>query len=76
MSTATEMLAKYLAAEAAILEGKEVRLNGRVLRREDLDLVREGRKEWEAKVAAEEAAAKGTPTVGGLGFSLARLDGR
>lgn len=72
MTTATDMLAQYLAAEAALLQGKEARLeNGRSLRMEDLAEVRAGRKEWEARVAAETAAAAGAP---GLGYSLARLD--
>lgn len=53
MSTATDMLAKYLAAESAVLEGKTVNLGGESLGREDLDKIRRGRKEWERKVAAE-----------------------
>jgi hypothetical protein len=53
MTTATDMLAKYLTAEAEILQGKEVRFGDRTLRMEDLDMVRAGRKEWEGKVNAE-----------------------
>lgn len=76
MSTATDMLAKYLAAEQAILEGKEARLGDRVLRMEDLAEVRKGRQEWEARVSAEDArAARGNVgRLGGASFSLARLD--
>ena len=60
MSTATDMLAKYLDAEAKLLAGKSVRFNGRQLVREDLAVIRAGRKEWEDRVAAEEAHAAGT----------------
>lgn len=74
MSTATDMLAKYLAAEQAILEGKEARLGDRMVRFEDLEAVRVGRQEWERKVAAENAAADGAPRLGGITFSHARLD--
>lgn len=74
MTIATDMLAKYLAAEQAILEGKEVRLGDRSLRMEDLPSVRAGRAEWERRVAAEQASAAGVRTVGGLTFFNARLD--
>lgn len=76
MSTATDMLAKYLAAEQAILEGKEARLGDRVLRMEDLSEVRRGRQEWEARVNTETASAgRGrVGRIGGASFSLARLD--
>lgn len=76
MSTATEMLEKYTAAEAAVLEGKEYRLGDRSLRREDLAEIRAGRREWQAAVNAEAARAAGAPSIGGLAYSVARLDGR
>ena len=60
MSIATDMLAKYLAAEAALLEGKTTRLGERWLTLEDLDKIIAGRKEWEWKAAQEEARANGT----------------
>ena len=71
MSQATEMLALYVAAEQAVLEGKEARLADRMLRLEDLAEIREGRQEWERRVAGEQASAAG---VSSLGFSLARFD--
>jgi hypothetical protein len=74
MTTATDMLAQYLAAESALLEGKSIIFNERHLTREDLSEIRKGRKEWERRVAAENAQAAGAPTIGGLGYSLARLD--
>lgn len=70
--TPTEMLAKYLAAEAALLQGKEITFEGRRLRREDLPEIRKGRQEWEQRVAAQRN--KGAPSFGGLGYSVARLD--
>ena len=75
MSNATDMLAKYLAAESQILLGKEARVDGRMYRSEDLDKIREGRKEWECRVRQEQGAAVGLPTIGGLTFAQARLDG-
>jgi hypothetical protein len=73
MTIATDMLAKYLTAEIAILEGKEVKFADRVLRQEDLGEVRAGRQEWERKVAAESPAAIAAPKFGGLRFSVARF---
>lgn len=75
MSTATDMLTKYLAAEQAILEGKEVSLGDRKLRMEDLPAIIAGRKEWEQRVATETARAAGVPTVGGLTFKVANFNG-
>lgn len=60
MSTATDMLALYLAAESAILAGQAFRwIDGRQLQRADLATVQAGRKEWEAKVSAEAANSAG-----------------
>lgn len=75
MTIATDMLAAYIAAETAILEGKSHSFNGRSLTHENLQEIRAGRKEWEAKVKAEQtpaAAKKGM--IGGLGVSVARFD--
>lgn len=74
MSTATDMLAAYLAAEAAVLAGKEVRFQDRMLRREDLPEIRAGRREWEQRAAAEAAVGAGSSTIGGVRFSVARMD--
>ena len=59
MSTATDMLQKYLDAEAAILSGQSVRFGERMLTRADLDMVQKGRAEWERKVGAENRIAAG-----------------
>lgn len=67
------MLGAYIEAEKAILAGKSISFQGRTMGMEDLDKVREGRKEWEQRVAQESRAAAGTPTIGGLSFSTARF---
>ncbi len=59
MTTATDMLAKYTAAEAAILDGQIVRFGERQLTRANLIEVQQGRKEWERRVAAESRIARG-----------------
>lgn len=73
MSTATEMLSKYLEAEKAILDGKTISFQGRTMGMEDLDKIREGRREWEQRVAQEQRAAAGRPSIGGMSFSVARF---
>ncbi len=74
MSTATDMVAAYIAAETAILAGKEVRFQDRMLRREDLPEIRAGRPEWEPRVSAEAAVSARSTTLGGVRFSVARMD--
>lgn len=69
MSTATDMLAHYLAAETAILGGQSYKWGERQLTRADLAMVQAGRREWERKVNAE---ARG----GGVGVQLADFTGR
>lgn len=71
---ATTMLAAYLQAETDVLLGKEARIGDRVFRSEDLSEIRAGRREWEDRVRAECARASRAPTIGGLRFSVARLD--
>lgn len=63
------MLAKYLAAEAAILGGQKYRWGDRELTRADLAQVQAGRREWERKASAE---SRGNDTVG---VRLANLSG-
>lgn len=75
LAEAQSMVSAYLAAEQAILAGKEVRIGGtgvdRFLRHEDLAMVRAGRAEWEKRVAALQASAGYAPTFGGLSYSVA-----
>lgn len=73
MSIATEMLSKYLAAEAAILDGKQISFQGRTMGMEDLDKVIAGRKEWEQRVAQDSRAGAGRPSLGGMSFGVARF---
>lgn len=78
MSTASDRLALYLAAEAKILEAEEVSVRSggggadRALRMSRLMEVRQGIKDLQREIAAENANAAG---VGGLGFSVANLSG-
>ena len=74
MSTATDMLAKYLAAESSLLEGKEIRFADRLLKMEDLPSIIAGRKEWERRVAQESATANRIATIGGLETKVANFN--
>lgn len=79
MSTASERLARYIAAETAILEGQEVRMEGpggyKVWRGADLAEIRKAIEDLRREVANETAAAGGAPRIGGLTFSRFRMDG-
>jgi len=59
MTTATDMLTKYITAEAAILDGQQVRFGERILTRANLLEVQQGRREWERRVDAESRIAIG-----------------
>jgi hypothetical protein len=74
MTTATDMLQKYLDAEAALLAGKTIQFAGRTHTMESLDMIQKGRREWEGKVATESRNAAGVPTMGGMGYKVARFD--
>jgi hypothetical protein len=76
MTQAQTMLDKYIAAELAILDGKEVRFGERTLRMEDLAEVRRGRQEWEGRVTSANNTAARRPTFGGLSVGLADFRGR
>lgn len=60
MSTATDMLQKYLDAETALLQGQTVRWGDRQLTRANLVEIQQGRREWERRAASETRV-----TVGG-----------
>lgn len=68
--TARQMVDRYIEAEQAVLEGKSVQFGNRTLTMENLGQIRDGRKEWERRVAAEEAQSK---RGGGRGYSLAEM---
>lgn len=59
LTQAKKMLARYLEAEDAVLDGRSVTFGSRTLTMLDLDEIRAGRQEWERKVAKLEQAARG-----------------
>jgi hypothetical protein len=76
MSVATDRLDLYLAAEAKILTGQEIRQDlgdgrgYRALKYADLETVRQVIKDLQAEIKAETATVSG-----GFGFALANLAG-
>lgn len=68
--TPAQMLQLYIDAEAKVLRGQTVEMNGRKLGRANLAEIRAGRQEWERKAAAAQAAAHGRKS----GYSLASFD--
>jgi hypothetical protein len=74
MTTTTDMRDAYIAAELDILQhGSSSAFEGRVLTMANLNEIRQGRKEWEARARAEANAAAG---FGGLPASLANMTTR
>jgi hypothetical protein len=59
MSTATDMLEAYQAAEQALLKGQMYRFGDRQLTMANLPEIQGGRREWERRVSQENAAAAG-----------------
>jgi hypothetical protein len=73
MSQATEMRDAYVAAELAVLQGQSFRFGERMLTRADLVEIRNGRREWEARVSAEATvAAGGSPGIALANFRCGR----
>lgn len=70
-----EMIAKYIAAEEAVLQGKEIAIGGqsgplsRRFTREDLAEIRKGRQEWERRLVAIDA-----PPASRMGYSVATFE--
>lgn len=79
LQQAQAKVAEYLAAETAVLEGKEIRMGiggagiDRMLRMEDLAEIRKGRQEWERIASNLMAKAAGAPRIGGLGYGVANF---
>lgn len=67
MTTAQQMLDKYMEAEMAVLEGRSITFGGRTLSMADLSDIRDGRLEWERRVNASKSNAAGSNS----GYSLA-----
>lgn len=59
--SAQEMVDLYITAEQEVLAGKSTTVNGRVMTMENLQDIRDGRKEWERRASNEAAVAAGTP---------------
>ncbi len=66
---AQQMVERYIEAEMAVLDGKAIQFGGRTLTMENLNQIREGRKEWERRFNAENLRARG----GSAGYSLAEM---
>lgn len=74
MTTASEMLTKYMTAESAVLEGRDVSFGNRRLSMVDLPEIRAGRKEWESRVAQESMVSSRVQQVGGLEVKVANFN--
>lgn len=59
LATAQSMLARYLAAETAVLGNQEYEIEGRRLKRADLAEIQAGRDKWAGIIAKLERAASG-----------------
>jgi len=79
--TTADLLAAYRAAELAVLQGQEVRVDlggtgaQQLWKGADLATIQAGIAKLERKLAAEQAQSSGAPRIGGLGFGVARMDG-
>jgi hypothetical protein len=67
MATAQEMVQFYVDAELKVLSGQSVRYGERMLTRADLEQIRAGRREWEAKVNAETRGGRTLYSVADFG---------
>lgn len=59
--SAQQMLDFYIQAERDVLEGRTVTQNGRTLTMVDLPAIRQGRQEWERKVAQQRSVGASGP---------------
>lgn len=82
MATITDQQILDAARQALldVLAGKRVRFNDGMVEREvgseDADKIQKLIDTYQARVDAAATRARGLPTIGGLRFSTARLDGR
>ncbi|MFI8479647.1 primosomal replication protein PriB/PriC domain protein [Pseudomonas sp. NPDC078700] len=70
MTTAQQMVDKYIEAELAVLDGRTITFGGRTLSMADLKDIREGRLEWERRASAAAGSAAGR----NKGYSLATFN--
>jgi hypothetical protein len=59
--TPQDMVDRYMAAEIAVLDGKETMFMGRKMVMSDLADIQKGRLFWERRVASQQAALVGRP---------------
>ena len=76
MTTAATMVSEYMKAELAVLAGKTISFQGRSMGMENLEEIRAGRREWEARAAQESRVASCRPSIGGMSFSVASFGDR
>lgn len=74
MTVATDMLAKYMTAESAVLEGKDVSFGDRRLSMADLPEIIKGRQSWERRVAQESMTDSRVQQIGGLEVKVANFN--
>lgn len=55
------MIQRYTEAEMAVLDGKSVTFNGQQMTMENLSEIRQGRQEWERRLAALITRRRGHP---------------
>ncbi|ENZ4608149.1 hypothetical protein ACGL21_004239 [Escherichia coli] len=55
------MIQRYMEAEMAVLDGKSVTFNGQQMTMENLSEIRQGRQEWERRLAALITRRRGHP---------------
>ena len=63
ISDIQEMLARYIAAEKDLLEGKNVMFGNKLLQRENLGEIRKGRQEWELRLANAQRGGRSTHSL-------------
>lgn len=68
MTTAQQMLQRYIDAETAVLSGQSVRLGERQLTRADLAEIRAGRREWQQQVDRESPQRSRNPRWANIDF--------
>lgn len=61
------MIQRYTEAEMAVLDGKSVTFNGQQMTMENLSEIRQGRQEWERRLAALITRRRGIPGTGWRG---------
>lgn len=76
MITPATMLAENLKAEQAVLAGKTITFQSRSMGMKNLQEIRAGCREWEARVAQEARVASVRPSIGGMSFSVASFGDR